>query len=101
MCVPPQLFFLAYLTCSHLFTCNLFFDYIFDRYLLDYEELFGGAIAITRDQFTLVNGFSNQYFGWGGEDDDLYRRLSSNGIEIIRLSPTVSSYRMLPHEVIH
>ncbi|CAL8077733.1 unnamed protein product [Orchesella dallaii] len=67
------------------------------RYLLDYKELFGGAVAILRDQFKKVNGFSNQFFGWGGEDDDFYRRLMDKGISIIRLSPIVSSYRMLPH----
>lgn len=68
------------------------------RYLLDYKELFGGAVAITRDQFLTANGFSNEFYGWGGEDDDLYRRLNDKGLEVIRLSPTVSSYRMLPHQ---
>lgn len=26
---------------------------------------------MTKDQFLQVNGFSNTYWGWGGEDDDL------------------------------
>lgn len=29
---------------------------------------------MTGNQFEMVNGFSNEYWGWGGEDDDMFVR---------------------------
>jgi N-terminal region of glycosyl transferase group 7/N-terminal domain of galactosyltransferase len=36
---------------------------------------FGGAISVKCDQFIAANGYSNEYWGWGKEDDDFLFRL--------------------------
>lgn len=37
------------------------------NYILPYHGLVGGVLAITVNQFKLVNGYSNCYWGWGAE----------------------------------
>ncbi|XP_033220049.1 beta-1,4-galactosyltransferase 1-like [Belonocnema kinseyi] len=68
------------------------------RYNLPYTGLFGGAIALTRKQFERANGFSNVFYGWGGEDDDFYGRLQSRGLKVTRFGPDVAQYYMLNHK---
>ena len=41
---------------------------------IPYQDIFGGVEAIWKEHFEKVNGFSNKYWGWGGEDDDLHHR---------------------------
>jgi len=38
-----------------------------------------GVMTIAPAHYRLANGFSNLYYGWGGEDDDFSWRLTSSG----------------------
>ncbi|KAF2355857.1 Galactosyltransferase N-terminal, partial [Trinorchestia longiramus] len=39
------------------------------QYRLPYFLLVGGVLAVRGDHFLKANGYSNMYWGWGGEDD--------------------------------
>ena len=41
---------------------------------MTFPEMVGSVVAFTKQQFIKVNGFSNKFFGWGGEDNDMYFR---------------------------
>lgn len=41
---------------------------------------FGGTVALSKEQLTLINGLSNRYWGWGKEDDDLLLRCLLKGL---------------------
>lgn len=51
---------------------------------MPYKEYFGGVTLFSRKDFDAINGFSNEYWGWGAEDDDLRERCSIKKIEIDR-----------------
>uniref|UniRef100_D3TQ83 Beta-1,4-N-acetylgalactosaminyltransferase n=1 Tax=Glossina morsitans morsitans TaxID=37546 RepID=D3TQ83_GLOMM len=68
------------------------------RFNLPYSGLFGGVVSIRTEQFRAVNGMSNLYEGWGGEDDDFYERLQARNIDICRFAPAFSEFTMLRHK---
>jgi len=43
----------------------------------------GGATMFSRETYLMLNGYSNGYWGWGVEDDDLGARCSSQGVKPI------------------
>ena len=48
-------------------------------YQLKYEEYFGGAVIFSKEQVEKTNGYSNDYWDWGMEDDDLFWRCVLEG----------------------
>ncbi|CAJ1447097.1 unnamed protein product [Effrenium voratum] len=40
----------------------------------------GGIVGMSLRHWRKINGFGNNYFGWGGEDDELHHRLRLNGL---------------------
>ncbi|UJR38241.1 hypothetical protein I4U23_030914 [Adineta vaga] len=66
------------------------------NYELPYRGIFGGVSAMTVKQMETVNGFSNQFFGWGGEDDDMSGRIITK-YRISRYPASIGRYRMLRH----
>lgn len=66
-------------------------------YHLPYDDIFGGVSALTVEQFRLVNGFSNMFWGWGGEDDDMANRLRIKKLHISRYPANIARYKMMKH----
>jgi len=46
-------------------------------YQLPYPGYFGGVTLFNKKDFLDVNGYSNDYWGWGAEDDDMMLRCYS------------------------
>ncbi len=65
---------------------------IWDRH----SSYFGGVILFSKEDFIKINGFSNNYWHWGYEDDDLFMRCLQCGLTPIAY--TDGRYVSLPHE---
>lgn len=49
------------------------------NYAMSYDQYFGGVILFTKEQVERTNGYSNDYWDWGQEDDDLFWRCYYEG----------------------
>ena len=47
-----------------------------------FDEYFGGVTLFPIDMFEEINGYSNEYWGWGYEDDDLLYRCKLFGLKL-------------------
>ena len=49
-----------------------------------FPDFLGGIISFNKKDYTKINGFPNDFWGWGGEDDAMYNRLVSNDIPVLK-----------------
>ena len=65
------------------------------KYRLVYPEYFSGVTIFNKEHFEWINGYSNKYWGWGFEDDDLLYRCRKKGVPLAE-QYTVSSKDKTP-----
>jgi glycosyltransferase involved in cell wall biosynthesis len=68
-------------------------------YKLEYSNFFGGVNLFLNEHFSLINGFSNCYAGYGAEDDDLLLRCSMKNLKPTRRPGRYTSLDHAPLEL--
>lgn len=62
---------------------------------LPYPDYYGGVNLMSNENYIKINGFCNDFWGWGVEDDDLLDRVRKSGYKLER---RVGYYASLPHQ---
>jgi hypothetical protein len=57
-------------------------------------KVMAGNLAVWRKDFERVNGFDEQFIGWGCEDDDLGQRLRQSGVRIAPIFGYTQAYHL-------
>ncbi len=57
-------------------------------------RLTGGNLGIWREDFERINGFDENFEGWGGEDTDLGSRLRKTGVRVGSILQWTQSYHL-------
>ncbi|CAG5115457.1 unnamed protein product, partial [Candidula unifasciata] len=80
------------------FISSINFKGLVSVWSLPYERYFGGVVGMAREQYQRINGHSNLFFGWGGEDDDLYLRCQLKGYKHVRYPVVIGQYYSFKHD---
>lgn len=51
-------------------------------YRMPFAEYLGGVTMYRRIDFEKINGYSNKFWGWGGEDNEMYDNVQKHGLPI-------------------
>ena len=62
------------------------------HYTVPWAGITGGVMAFTPQQYEAVNGFSNEYWGWGCEDDDMFIRIVNSCLHLEQGKKTCFSF---------
>ena len=54
------------------------------RYRMPYPDYFGGVTIFDKHVFKHINGYSNEFWGWGAEDDEILLRVKNKGYQVER-----------------
>jgi hypothetical protein len=65
------------------------------QYGLGYDQYFGGVVLFTKEQAERTNGYSNDYWDWGQEDDDLFWRCYFEGYTTGRIIKKLENQKVL------
>nr|XP_018668614.2 uncharacterized protein LOC100179116 isoform X1 [Ciona intestinalis] len=68
------------------------------NYTTGYGTKYGGVTAIRREHYIQVNGHSNRFWGWGGEDNDMEERIARQNLTIKSAYPSIGKYKMIQHD---
>ena len=60
---------------------------------IPFDSYFGGITLFPTEVFDKINGFSNKYWGWGFEDDDLRYRCISNNVGLVPIEEKYTPQR--------
>lgn len=64
------------------------------KYRMPFPEYFGGVTLFNREDFSKCNGYSNNFWTWGGEDNEMYDNVLKAGLKIDR---RIGYYESLLH----
>ena len=63
-----------------------------------FHDNVGGVLKMNREKFIDIGGFSNGYWGWGLEDNDMYLRILRSPYALEKYDTTKGHYEKIDHK---